>query len=194
MDRVTFIIPTMGRSTLGRAVDSLKSQVSPNWNAIVAFDNRYDVNYTPDDDRVKVMKADNGGHAGLIRNFALDYVDTDWLAFLDDDDWVEDTYVRHLEMFSQNNPKVNLIIFTYKDVKNGNIIPPKRTRDFEACKVGISFAVSTSFVRDNNIRFTPYAVEDFRFLDECRKAGAKYLIPNEIQYYVGGRGEWLRKD
>lgn len=194
MNSVTFIIPTMGRSSLAKAVNSLEKQVLNNWKAIVVFDNRYEVNFTPTSDKVMVMQADKGGHAGTIRNYAMDYVATDWMAFLDDDDWVAPSYTQKLRGYLIARPELDLVIFTYKDVTNGNTIPHKNQKKIESCKVGISFAVKTEFVRLNKIKFTEFAVEDFRFLDECSRFGAKYFIPHDLQYYVGGRGKWLREE
>lgn len=191
MNQVTFIIPTMGRASVKKAVESLEKQSLPNWKAIVAFDNNYEVNYNSTNDKVMVIKADKGGHAGLVRNFAFDYVTTDWIAFLDDDDWVAPTYVQKLRGYAISRPNLDLVIFTYKDVTNGNVIPHKNLKKIESCKVGISFAIKTEFVRQHHIKFTEYAVEDFRFLDDCEKAGANYFISHDLQYFVGGRGKWL---
>ena len=193
MNEVTFIIPTLGRHTLERAVSSLKSQSLNSWKALIVFDNNYETNYEPLDPRVQVIKADVGGHAGLVRNYGIEKVETDWMAFLDDDDWVENTYVQKLKNYTARDP-YDIVIFTYKDVTNGNTVPHRKLKRIEACKVGISFAVRTEFVKNHNIRFTPYAVEDFRFLDECDRAGAKYIITHDLQYHVGGIGGWLRKD
>lgn len=194
MNQCTFIIPTMGRQTLERAVSSLILQNVPNWKALIVFDGNYDVNYVATDDRIKIVKADVGGHAGLVRNYGINMVDTDWIAFLDDDDWLESTYMQKLRGYSDSHPEWDLVIFTYKDVVNNVTIPDKKLKKIEECKVGISFAVKTEFVNKNNIRFTPNAIEDFRFLDLCETNGAKYFISHDLQYYVGGRGGWLRKD
>lgn len=35
---VTFIIPTIGRDTLSKTIDSLINQTNPNWKAIIVFD------------------------------------------------------------------------------------------------------------------------------------------------------------
>jgi glycosyltransferase involved in cell wall biosynthesis len=193
MNQVTFIIPTLGRSTLERALESLKLQGVPDWKALVVYDANFDVNYESSDERITILKADVGGHAGLVRNYGIEKVQTDWMAFLDDDDWVEKTYVQKLRNYTARDP-YDIVIFTYKDATNGNTVPHRRLKRIEACKVGISFAARTEFVQSNNIRFTPYAVEDFRFLDECDKAGARYIITHDLQYHVGGIGGWRRKD
>lgn len=187
----TFVIPTMGRKTLHRAISSITEQTRADWKALVVFDGRYDINFSHPNPNIQVIKSDVNGHAGLIRNYGIELVDTEWTAFLDDDDWIDKRYMERLAHFSDS---YDVIIFTYKDKTNKNIQPPLGTKDFKECQVGISFAVRTEFLKSTGIRFTPYAVEDFRFLDECRSKGARYIVTNEIMYYVGGRGGWLRKD
>lgn len=184
----------MGRKTLTRAVESLQKQSVQDWRAIVVFDNSYNINYETTDSRIKVMKSDVTNHAGMVRNYALDHVDTDWIAFLDDDDWVKESYVQKLRGYVLAQPHLDLIVFSYQDSTNGRVVPHERQNKIEECKVGISFAVKTSLIRLNHIKFTENAIEDFRFLDACVKAGANYLIPHDIQYMVGGIGGWVRKD
>jgi len=187
---VTFIIPTMGRSTLARTVDSIIAQSAWNWKAIVMFDGR-DPNYSTTNDHVSIYKREQKGHAGLVRNDAMKYVTTDWIAFVDDDDWVTDDYVHTLMRYAND---YDVVIFSYKDVTNGNVQPPSSHRDFVYCNVGISFAVRTDFVIRNNIQFPAFSTEDFGFLDACRKAGARYILTHEIKYLVGGIGGWRERN
>ncbi len=113
------------------------------------------------------------------------------MAFLDDDDWVEPDYTSRLKFYVSRDPTLDIVIFSYKDITNNNIQPPPGLKDIRACNVGISFACKTEFILNNNIRFTPYAIEDFRFLEDCKGAGAKYILTHEIKYLVGGIGGWL---
>jgi glycosyltransferase involved in cell wall biosynthesis len=191
---VTFVIPTMGRGTLARSLNSLVEQSDGDFKAIVSFDGRYEPDARVDDGRISYIKGTALGHAGLVRNSGIDLVDTEWTAFLDDDDWVEPSYVQRLRGYSLSHPHLDLIVFTYKDATNGNTVPNKKQNKIEECKVGISFAVKTAFINEHKIRFTPFAIEDFRFLDDCVKAGVKYWISHDLQYNVGGIGGWLRKD
>ena len=85
----------------------------------------------------------------------------------------------------------DLISFSYKDVTNGNIQPPKHLNQIKECNIGISFAVKTKLVLDNNIRFIPGGVEDYAFIRDCINVGAKLIITHEILYMVGGRGCWV---
>lgn len=187
MDDVTFIIPTLGRYSLHKALQSLRDQTRPDWKAIVVFDN-HDVTIQQEE-KIFAYKFDKppGMGAGTVRNNAIPVVDTEWIAFLDDDDWLDKKYVERLQYYAND---YDLISFSYKDVTNGNIQPPKHLHEIKRCNIGISFAVRTSIVKDNNIRFIPASIEDFEFINDCVNAGARPIITHEILYFVGGRGEW----
>lgn len=196
MSLVTFIIPTLGRKTLSRTLESLTKQTDQGWRAIVSFDSNAEglIEFEEYGGQLKAINSHETGHAGLVRNSAIDLVETEWTAFVDDDDWLATTYVEKLRQYAEKSPHIELFVFTYHDAENNNTVPHKKLRTIEECKVGISFAVKTEFINKNNIRFTPYAIEDFRFLDQCVKHGVKYSITHDLQYHVGGRGGWLRKD
>lgn len=183
---VTFITPTVGRRTLQRTIDSIIRQHDWDWKSIVMFDGR-DINFSTDNDHVSVTSCERKNHAGLVRNEAMKLVTTDWIAFVDDDDWIELDYIETLKQFS----KYDVVIFTYKDVSNGNIQPPLGgDSDFKSGNVGISFSVKTDFIIKNNIQFREGPLEDFDFLDQCRSKGATYKVTHLIKYFVGKRGEW----
>ena len=86
---ITFIIPSIGRDTLINSIQSIQNQTNENWKLIVIFDG---VKSTLDfqDDKIKVFEIEKTGectnNAGNVRNYGMQYVDTEWIAFLDDDD------------------------------------------------------------------------------------------------------------
>jgi len=191
---VSFITPSKGRSSLEKTIQSLLDLKDWNWLSYIVFDGVDPitikcVDYLNDNHFI-VSKVDKIGHAGLVRNTVLDRIETVWTAFLDDDDFLKDTYIHKLREYSSKNPELDIIIFTYKDMTNGNTQPPKGTVNFICCQVGISFAIKTEFIKKYDIRFPPGGVEDFAFLDTCRSLGAKYLVTNDLQYYVGKRSAW----
>lgn len=190
MSEVTFLIPTLGRYSLHRALDSLRKQTNPNWKAIVIFDN-HSVTINQED-KIKAFTYDltnPSGGAGIVRNFALPMVDTEWLAFLDDDDFLDPTYVDKIFEYGKN---YDLVVFNYKDIETGNIQPPLSMNKLVRCNVGISFAVKNEIVRNNDIKFRAGGIEDFHFIDDCVNHGAKWVITHQILYFVGHRSAWER--
>lgn len=198
-DLCSFVIPTLGRNTLKRTLQSLLDLQDWNWRAIVVFDGikpvelsglNPNINYLEDNHFI-VIESPKLAHAGLLRNVGIEKVDTTWTAFVDDDDWLEPTYLNRLKYYSLNQD-LDIIVFSYYDAINRNLQPPPYLNSIKECNVGISFAIKTNFIREHNLQFTPFAIEDFRFLDSAVNAGAKYLITHDIQYKVGGRGGWLK--
>ena len=94
--KITFIIPTIGRSTLRRTLQSLQDQTNQNFKCIVVFDG-IDPTITVDDNRFKIIKTNKLGQgrnsAGLVRNEGMKLVNTEWIGFVDDDDTLSNTYV-----------------------------------------------------------------------------------------------------
>ena len=191
---VTFIIPTKGRETLKISVQSLLDQSSWNWRAMILFDGipvRKIGNFDYlEDNHFVVKECEHKGHAGLVRNEGIPLVDTKWTAFLDDDDFLKSTYTESLMKYDTANPNTDIIIFTYKDMENGNTRPPKNLNIIKCCEVGISFAIRTEFIERTGVRFRPGGLEDWGFLFDCVNAGATYLITHDIQYFVGHRSAW----
>lgn len=189
---VTFIIPSMARPSLDKALQSVVDQTDWNWHTIVVFDGveiPINIKYL-EDNHFTFLTLSKQGHAGLVRNHVLHRVATEWIAFLDDDDFLAPTYVQKLKEYSSKNPDTDIIIFSYKDVENGNLQPPRNLNVIKECNVGISFAIKRSFVNKHGISFKEGGIEDYRFLKDCVDAGAKYLITHDIQYFVGHRSGW----
>jgi hypothetical protein len=57
---VTFIIPTLGRTTLARTIISLQNQQNSNWEAIVVFDGIAPTKM-PVDHRIKTIQIEKTG-------------------------------------------------------------------------------------------------------------------------------------
>jgi len=85
---VTFIIPTIGRPTLTKTLDSILNNTDPNWNAIVMFDG-IQPTIGSNDPRIRIYYMEKKGrlnHAGIVRNTAIQFATTPWIGFVDDDD------------------------------------------------------------------------------------------------------------
>ena len=181
---ITFIIPTIGRSTLINSINSLKNQTIKDWCAIIIFDG-ISCNIDIDDNRIKVLECEKKGvninSAGEVRNYGMSFVETKWIAFLDDDDIIETDYIEifYNEINLYND--LDLIIFRMND--NGRIIPKLKTDNFYLCDVGISFILKKE-IYDEGCKFTPDGAEDFLYLDKIRKLGKRIMISPYVKYYV----------
>lgn len=195
-DYVTFVIPTKGRDTLKKTIQSLLDQSDWNWRGYILFDGiepikinglSPDIDYLTDNHFI-VKSCEYKGHAGLVRNEALPLVDTKWTAFLDDDDFLSPTYINALKRYDTSF--FDIVIFTYRDIENGNTQPPPYLDKIVRCNVGISFAIKTKFMQENNILFPLGGIEDYAFLESSVEKGGRYIITHSIQYYVGHRSAW----
>jgi glycosyltransferase involved in cell wall biosynthesis len=181
---ITFIIPTIGRSTLINSINSLKNQTIKDWRAIIIFDG-ISCNIDIDDNRIKVLECEKKGvninSAGEVRNYGMSFVETKWIAFLDDDDIIETDYIEIFYNEINLCNDLDLIIFRMND--NGRIIPKLKTDNFYLCDVGISFILKKE-IYDEGCKFTPDGAEDFLYLDKIRKLGKRIMISPYVKYYV----------
>ena len=187
--KITFIIPTIGRESLQNSINSLLNQTITEWNALIIFDG-IKSNIINNDERIKIIEIEKLGSninsAGLVRNYAMSITDTEWIAFLDDDDIISNDYIeifyKEIELYNETD----LLIFRmYND---GRIIPKLYTNNFYLCDVGISFIMKKK-IYDNGLIFIPDGAEDFLYLDKIRKHGYKIMISPYTKYYVRTNNE-----
>jgi len=181
---VTFIIPTIGRETLPQTLKSLINQTDINWKTIVIFDGISSTIETLDS-RIKIIESEKLGQgknsAGLVRNYGMQFVDTEWIAFVDDDDCVSHDYVAVLKKEILEYDAVDLIIFRMEF--GDGICPNLESDSFYRNDVGISFACKTELFKNGN-KFEPSEVEDFKYLDNARNKNYKIMVSPHITYFV----------
>ena len=186
--RITFIIPTIGRSTLRQTLNSLVNQKNPNWKAIVIFDG-VSPNIENKHPRIRFIETPKLGQghnsAGLVRNYGITFADTEWVAFLDDDDSVANNYVNLFLSESHQYNLADIIIFRMrlKNDRDYDIIPLLSTDMFYHCQVGISFAVKKKLFDDGDV-FIPSAMEDFTYLNNAKDKNYKIMISPYVTYFV----------
>ena len=183
---ITFIIPTIGRSTLINSINSLKNQTIKDWCAIIIFDGiPSNIHVDDNDNRIKVLECEKKGvninSAGEVRNYGMSFVETKWIAFLDDDDIIETDYIETFYNEINLCNDLDIIIFRMND--NGRIIPKLKTDNFYLCDVGISFIFKKQ-IYDEGCKFTPDGAEDFLYLDKIRRLGKRMMISPYVKYYV----------
>mmetsp|Transcript_10789 Transcript_10789/g.39078 ORF Transcript_10789/g.39078 Transcript_10789/m.39078 type:complete len:604 (+) Transcript_10789:234-2045(+) len=201
---VTFIIPTKGRDTLERALDSLQSQTDEYWRAIVVVATRLRLR-SPlllpphvgiasrhrQDARIIFLSHDrvlSGNCAGSARNFALPFSLTDWIAFLDDDDTVSRFHVQSIHDAARQNQQLDLLSFRMFDHRNKDgekIVPRPEFEDAVINHIGISFAFKRTHTDFDYFVDSPN--EDYLFIKRfCFRTGRVCFLSEKVSYYVKG--------
>lgn len=202
---VTFIVPTIGRPSLAAALRSVHMQSNGRWRCVVVGDGIEPdlvegADYR-DADRFIYVRAARSNSAGITRNVGLAFVNTPWVAFLDDDDTLSPDYVQALEVESTNGrgEEAGCIVFPMLHPDLGVLPPPELTDaiDLRWGQVGISFAVRQEWLDEpHTIRFIRERPldpeggknnEDVSFLlklrDEC--GAVVHIAKTEALYFVG---------
>jgi glycosyltransferase involved in cell wall biosynthesis len=182
-ETITFIIPTIGRPSLEKSINSLIKQTNPNWECIIIFDDVDLISF--DDERIKCLKIKKSGQTGkshnmggLVRNEGIKICDTKWIGFLDDDDTLHPQYVQKLY---ENYQTYDLVIWKMK-FNNGKIVPKSTTiKDLRRANVGISFCYQNKF---DNLLFNNSEIEDFEFIQKIKNMTKNIVITPEIYYNV----------
>lgn len=181
---VTFLIPSVGRTTLQQTLDSLHAQTDDGWEALVVYDN-----IEPDracTDRIRTLRTPdklgvgrNG--AGEVRNLGMEHVTTPWVAFVDDDDTLSPTYVADLRQNIGRHPQLPVVIF--RMVHYGSVLPLAEHSMFQYGAVGISFAVRMDLWRTHRLAFVPSETEDYTLLCSIHALTDMLLAP-QVTYFV----------
>jgi glycosyltransferase involved in cell wall biosynthesis len=191
---ITFIIPSIGRESLFYSLESLINQTDPEWQAIIVLDGitvnmlNVDALNLLEDERFEVHEIEKMGsninQAAFVRNYGMSVVngDSDWLAFLDDDDTIAKDYIEIFKNELLLYPECDVYIYRMID-NDQRIIPELNAINFKVCDVGISFIINLNIYK-NGLEFELDGAEDFLYLNKIRKAGYKMIISPYIKYYV----------
>jgi Rps23 Pro-64 3,4-dihydroxylase Tpa1-like proline 4-hydroxylase len=182
----TFIVPSIGRNTLTRTIDSLLLLQNPNWNAIVGFDGisedvikelgclsdkriRYET--------IKQKKGQGKNFSGEVRNWLIQKATTPWICFVDDDDTVRLDYIdKLLEEISMNSDAQCIVFRMSFDKLDKHVFPPLNTIEPKLKEVGISFAVKKEFLDTHSLQFRNGPSEDFDLLQKIYNISKKFII------------------
>jgi len=166
--KIDFIIPTLFRDTLDRAVNSIKKE-NIDHNILIHGD-------------VKDGRGCGNRNEGLKK-----VIDSDWIIFLDDDDYLNEGFSKQLD----NNYDV-VVLRMSQDASNP-FYPPKvipRTEDSRlySGNVGCNFAIKTSLYLKHKWLFSVTAKNpDWDFLARVLEVTNKTKVTDEI-YYVAPMG------
>ena len=183
----TFIIPTIGRPTLSQTVQSLLVQQDPDFKCIIAFDGLVPTMGAPDE-RFRIVQLPfkfgktgigENSFSGNVRNYAMKFLETDWMSFVDDDDTVTPDYVHFLKEAQDNDVVIFRMCYN-----NGRILPPPGSTEIIPGLVGISFSVRKTILDEHNLRFPNNGSEDYEFLSTLQRSGVKMHISPHIAYRI----------
>ena len=117
----------------------------------------------------------------MVRNIGIKYANTNWICYLDDDDYLANDYIDCFYNELNLNHDMDVLIFRMND-KN-KILPELETDNFYLNYVGISFVMKKK-IFDNNLIFVPSSSEDFEYLNLMRNNNYKIIISPYIKYFV----------
>lgn len=179
-----FLVPSVGRGTLPRALHSIRNQNRDGWRALIVFDgaDKQIPQEFQNDPRFTFIHAPHTGSAGLTRNYGMRHIKEEWFAFLDDDDRVREDYCQRLEEEIQAFPEVKTVI--WRILHPNDIVPDPQSKDFRCGRVGIAFAIHHTIFETYGLSFVTDYAEDFILLDTIRARKIPMLISPYVLYSV----------
>ena len=123
MDKVSIVVPVYNvEDCLSYCVDSLRQQTYKNIEIILVDDGSTDSSgeicdqYAQEDERIKVLHIENGGQS-RARNIGVQASSSDWIMFLDSDDYYDLKAVEYLVAL-RDKYAVDLVVTSIVEVRN----------------------------------------------------------------------------
>lgn len=182
-NKITFIVPSLNRPTLNKAIQSLLDQTNPNWKCIVIYDGVEGNEF--EDERITTITIDrtgrisqHHGESGLVRNYGIKQVTTEWIGFLDDDDTLHKDYVAK----TLNKYKDFDVIIFRMQTENKRVFPAFHDESIVHGNVGISFCYKKEL---GEILFQENRDgEDLDFINQLLQITKNYIVTTEICYNI----------
>lgn len=201
MAEISIIVPVYKvEQYLNRCLDSIVAQTFTGWECILIDDGSPDNSgkmcdeYAKKDGRFRVYHQKNAG-VSSARNKGVDESKSEWVVFVDSDDWIEKEMLSMLyECAITNNAEIVVCgCFLYDGVKRCKTYLPKSgllniPRDFIWCLQGPwSKLINRNLLIKSNIRF-PLGItlaEDLYFVFQCFIHANRIIgIDNALYNYV----------
>ncbi|GGG29288.1 hypothetical protein GCM10007304_48910 [Rhodococcoides trifolii] len=123
---VTVVIPTIGRPDLRRALDSVRAQTVLGISIVVVLDRPDEQKAVESmlDGRDRLVVTDGAQGGAVARNLGIDSAATDYVAFLDDDDWWEpEKLQQQFELLDVTGGSVCFTAVKFHDGEQTTILP-----------------------------------------------------------------------
>jgi glycosyltransferase involved in cell wall biosynthesis len=166
--KIDYIIPTLYRDTLDRAIESIKKEKT--------------------DHNILIFGEVKDGRGVGNRNKGLEKInDSEWIIFLDDDDYLKEGFSKQL-----NNDFDIIILRMSQDAANPfyppKIIPRIGDNNIRRGNIGCNFAIKTSFYLKHKWMFDVSADSpDWSFMEIAMQHTTKINITEDV-YYVAPMG------
>ena len=218
MPLISLIIPVyrISEPYIRKCLESLCNQTSKNFTAIIIDDGSPDCcgaicdEYSAKDSRITVIHKKNEG-VSVARNTAIDVCDTEWIAFVDPDDWIETDLVECLEK-AVNLYDADLFYYDYYhefpgytynrqlpfyegviSIENIERLRLAPFNYFNYKGKSVEYETNTlwnklfkaSVIKDNHIRFEPKAVkgQDVIFVCEVLQCAKSFVYLKKSLYH-----------
>lgn len=175
-EELTIIIPTVGRETLKRAIDSTR-----NLKTIVVADG-----WNPAPKIADIVLKGKWGNGKGPRNAGISRATTEWVGFLDDDDVLDKEYSDIFQEAVESFPKKDIHIFKMRFAsdltpgrKGGEVLWKEPI--FRRGNVGISFVIRTELAKSKPFP-RPRPAEDFFFLKQFPVSSMNFV--DRIAYHI----------
>ena len=182
--KIDFIVPTLYRDTLASAIESIDREV-PHRKNVDGTDLNLNI-------LVEGSVKDKTGIGN--RNSGLSKVkDSDWIVFLDDDDWLLKGFSKELD--SEYDIVVLRMLQSYNNpYAIPKLIPPYhiKSEELKAGWCGCNIAIKTSFYLKHKIKVNNVKSPDWDFLERLLKETDKVKITPGI-YYMAPLGGYNKK-
>lgn len=217
ISKLSVIIPVYnGEKYIKRCLDSLKAQTMKKIEIIVVNDGSTDKTediikeyINSGEERIVYLKKENGGLSDA-RNFGLKYATGDYYAFVDADDYINDTLFENLEVYMDEN--YDMVKFQIIEVDEaGNEISKNNSVNFEnktgeeafnilfkqdnMTEVAWGYIYKAKFWKDNNFKYAKGKYhEDFGLTPLILLRAKKVASTNIIGYYYVHTGNSMVRD
>ncbi|MBT3407061.1 glycosyltransferase [Candidatus Woesearchaeota archaeon] len=184
---MNIIVPTLGRPSLKKSIQSLINQTVKNWHAYVIFDGvKIDNEIIIQHENIhyfEIEKTDGVvNQASDVRKIGIEKINNDyqWIGFLDDDDTLANDYV---EYFLNEVKVIKLDVYIYRMInQDKQIFPSLESKSIIPCDIGISFIVNKNVFHD--IQFENSHCEDYDFLKKVDEQKKLIMFSSCIKYFV----------
>ena len=197
---VDIILPVYNsKKYILKTVNSIVNQNYKCWNLIIIDDcsndgtfeilNNFKKNYFNNKNKIYLYRNNTNKGQAYSRNLALKKSKSQFIAFIDSDDyWEKNKLKKQIKFMLDNN--FNFTYTDYKSIKKNNrtkIIQSNDYYDYNKFIRNTTIGTSTIIVKKNiikNIYFPPLRLcEDFYFKCQILKRTNAYKCPNVFSYY-----------